>query len=64
MEEAAGATHPDTAMVLREYSEALRKAGRKQEAKQAAVRAETISSYSPLQTNANGATVDFRDLKK
>ena len=63
MELAVGPHHPDVARVLREYGQILRKTGRKAEAKEASKRAGTIVASFAGQTNANSASVDYRDLK-
>jgi tetratricopeptide (TPR) repeat protein len=56
MEAAVGPRHPDVATILEVHSTALRQAGRRPEAKQAAGRAREIRSLL-------AATVDWRDLK-
>ncbi len=63
MESAVGPAHPDVARILESYGHVLRKTGRKTEAKVAARRAETIRASFAGQTNADGTTVDYRDLK-
>jgi tetratricopeptide (TPR) repeat protein len=61
-EASVGADHPDTARILEQYSEVLRRTGRKAEAKKAAQRAVAIRASSASQANENGFTVDWRDI--
>ena len=63
MEIAVGPAHPDVGQILLDYAQALQKSGNKSEAKRAALRAETIFSAFSAQTNINGATADYRDLR-
>ena len=63
-EASVGRDHPDTARILEQYSELLRRNGRKAEAKNAAQRAAAIRASSAAQTNENGFTVDWRDRRQ
>jgi Tfp pilus assembly protein PilF len=63
IETAVGPTHPDMAHVLEIYERALRKAGHRVQAIDAAQRAKAIRSSFAGQDNATRATVDYRDLK-
>ena len=63
-EASVGPDHPDTARILEQYSELLRRNGRKAEAKKAAERAVAIRASSASQTNENGFTVDWRDSRQ
>ena len=62
-EASVGPDHPDTARILEQHSEVLRRIGRKAEAKNAAERAVQIRASTASQTNENGFTVDWRDAR-
>lgn len=60
-EASVGGHHPDTARILEQYGELLRRTGRKTEAKKAADRAHAIRVSFAFQTSENGFTVDWRE---
>jgi tetratricopeptide (TPR) repeat protein len=63
-EASVGSDHPDMARILEQYSEVLRRNGRRAEAKKAGERAVAIRASSASQTNENGFTVDWRDSRQ
>lgn len=64
MEAAVGPRHPDVARILDDYQEVLRKTGKKAEAVAASERASAIRSAFAHHTNEQGASVDWRDLRR
>jgi len=63
MESVFGPSHPETGVLLTEYSFMLKKAGRKQESREMGKRSEAIRSAFTYQANTTGASIDWRDLK-
>lgn len=62
-ESSVGPSHPETGILLAEYSFMLKKAGRKQESRALEKRAESIRSAFAYQANTTGASIDWRDIK-
>jgi tetratricopeptide (TPR) repeat protein len=63
MEAVVGREHPDLARILDDYAIVLEKLGRKREAKQTAVRAQSIRQSFGWMANSNSQTVDWRDIR-
>jgi len=60
---AVGTQHPDTARILENYSEVLRRSGRKKEAKKLATQAAEIRSAFSFQDSTNSWTIGWQDIR-